>query len=313
MTTHLAVQERTRRRAPADAALEMICPRGIETALALSIERRPDPGVEGLSRADAAWPKRLRRIVHASLTYWGRPELVGTAKLLVTELVTNAFQHADGVDIGVRMYVRDDYLVIEVNDGTSLAPVPRRPGPDEERGRGLLLIESLAESWGVSADGTTTWCTLPMTKGPSGMEPAAVTAPVLREVLLHLPANPSAVMAARIAGRTRLTMLDWPGNGHTAVDVLGCLVDNAVAYSLTPGKAGQKLSARLGVTEAHELVIDVTDPSPRFPNFTDAIDGTLGRSLWKARELGARVSWFVTPDFEGKTVRAIIKPGEVDR
>ncbi|WP_344603897.1 ATP-binding protein [Streptomyces glaucus] len=286
---------------------------GIRTAIEVSIERRPAPDAGSLSERDAVWPQRLRRIARAALTYWGRPDLIDNAELLLTELVTNALRHGHGRTIGLRMYLSGGRFRIEVQDASPDRPELRYACPTDESGRGLFLVDALAEAWGVSDDGTTTWCTLPLTEGPSDMEPAAVTAPVLREALLHLPTNPSAVAAARISGRTRLTMLDWPGNVHAAIDVLGCLVDNAVKYGLTPGKTGQKLSARLGVTETHELVIDVTDPNPNFPNFTDATDGTLGRGLWKARELGSQLSWFVAPDFEGKTVRAVIKPGEADR
>lgn len=311
MTTNLADQERTRRRAPAPANE----PRGYEgarAALVMSIERQPDPDSANLSEADAAWPQRLRRIVRASLTHWGRPDLIETAELLLTELATNALRHASGLDIGVRVCLQGGHLVIEVNDGSPTRPELRQAQPNDENGRGLFLVEAMADSWGVSLDGTTTWCTLPLTKGPSEMEPVAVTTPVLREMPLDLPADHSAVTIARISGRTKLTMLNWPGNAHAAIDVLGCLVNNAVVYGLTPGKAGQSLSARLGITEAHELVIDVTDPNPLFPNFTEAVDGTMGRGLWNARQHGARVSWFVSPNFESKTVRATIQPGRVN-
>lgn len=281
---------------------------GVRQALELSIERRPDPDADGLSAADAAWPQRLRRILRAGLMYWALPDLVDTAELLLTELVTNALRHAHGRDVGVRIYLEGENLVIEVRDGSPHVPVPRCPGPDDESGRGLLLVEALAHSWGVSEDGKTTWCTLPPSKGPSEMDPVAGTAPVLREMPLELPPDPSAVTIARISGRTKLTMLDWPGNVHAAIDVLSCLVDNAVAYGLTAGRAGQGLSARLGITEARELIIDVTDPNPKFPNFTEAVDGTTGRGLWNARQHGARLSWFIASDFDGKTVRATLEP-----
>lgn len=285
---------------------------GVRQALELSIERRPDPHTDGLSAADAAWPQRLRRILRAGLTHWARLDLVDTAELLLTELVTNALRHGHGCDIGVRIYLQGDNLAIEVNDGSPHVPVPRCPGPDEENGRGLLLVEALADSWGVSPDGRTTWCTLPPTKGPSEMDPVAATAPVLREMPLELPPDPSAVTIARVSGRTKLTMLDWPGNVHAAVDVLGCLVDNAVAHGLTAGQAGQCLSARLGITEARQLIIDVTDPNPTFPDFAEAVDGTTGRGLWNARQHGARLSWFIASDSDGKTVRATFEPGRVE-
>ncbi|MER6074655.1 ATP-binding protein [Streptomyces sp. NPDC001817] len=266
-----------------------------------------------MSEADAAWPQRLRRVVRASLTYWGRPDLVETAELLLTELVTNALRHARSRYIGVRVYLQGDHCVIEVNDGSPIVPVPRCAGPDDESGRGLLLVESLAEAWGVSEDGTTTWCKLPLTEGPPDMQPAAVTAPVLREIPMDLPADPSAAGLARIQARTLLTVLNWPGNQHLAIDVLHVLVDNAVQHALTPGKTGQHFGARLSVTEAHELLIDVQDPNPTFPEFDKAITGELlGRGLWDVARQGVTLTWFVRPEFDGKTVRAALHSGPVD-
>ncbi|MBZ6253595.1 ATP-binding protein [Streptomyces olivaceus] len=277
----------------------------------ISIRRDSASTPAQLTDADAVWPARCRRIVRAALSHWHRSDLAETAELLTTELVTNAFRHGSGPDVGFRISLAEEDLLLEVNDGSPTVPVPRSPGPDDENGRGLFLVGALAESWGVSADGTTTWCTLPLTKGSPDMEPAAVTAPVLREMPLELPPDSTAVTIARVSGRTKLTLLDWPGNGHAAIAVLSSLVDNAVAYGLT-GAPGQSLSARLGVTEARELVIDVTDPNPKFPNFVEAVDGTIGRGLWNARQHGARLTWFVASDFEGKTVRATLQPGPVD-
>ncbi|MHC3456069.1 ATP-binding protein [Streptomyces prasinus] len=279
----------------------------------ISIPRDPASTPAQLTEADAAWPARLRRIVRAALNHWGRPDLAETAELLTTELATNAFRHGSGSDVDFRIYLEDDRLLIEVKDGSPLRPVPRCAGPDDENGRGLLLVAALAKSWGVSDDGTTTWCSLPLNEGPpDNMDSAAVTAPVSREIPLQLPANPSAATHARISARSTLTMLNWPGDIHAAIAVLHHLVDNAVRHGLTPGKADQSLGARLSITEDHELLIDVTDPNPKFPNFLDAVAGLDGRGLWNAGQLGARLSMSVTSDFAGKTVRAVLKPGRVD-
>lgn len=142
-----------------------------------------------LSETDTAWPGRLRRITRAALNHWGCSGTAATAELLATELVTNAFQHGTGPEVGFRVRLGDKHLVIEVFDGSSQRPQPRPAGPDEENGRGLLIVESLAESWGVSDDGTTTWCTIPLTEGPPHMDPVAVTAPVLRAMPLNQPTD----------------------------------------------------------------------------------------------------------------------------
>jgi anti-sigma regulatory factor (Ser/Thr protein kinase) len=177
-TMHTPAKERTRRRA-LDTAEAPRGRRGTHAALDMSIARRPDPKTGGLSQADAAWPKRLRRIIRAALNYWGRPDLIDGAELLLSELATNALQHAQGPDIGVRVYLRDDECVIEVNDGSPRRPVLRCAEPDHENGRGLLIIRAVASDWGVNDDSTTTWCTLSLAKGLRGMEPTAATAPVV--------------------------------------------------------------------------------------------------------------------------------------
>lgn len=181
-TTHLAGPERTCRRAP-DTAAELRSLTRARLALEVSIERCPDPDSGGLSAADAAWPKRLRRIVRASLTHWGRPDLVETAELLLTELATNAFRHGCGLDVGVRVSIQSDHLKIEVNDGSPSRPELRHAELDDEGGRGLFLVDCMASAWGVTGHGTTTWCTLPLIEGP--------TAPVLREIPPDLPGDPS--------------------------------------------------------------------------------------------------------------------------
>ncbi|MFF6903920.1 ATP-binding protein [Streptomyces hydrogenans] len=238
--------------------------------------------------------------------------MVETAELLLTELVTNAFLHADAPTVGVRVYRQGDLLMIEVNDGTPQGPLPRPAGLLSEHGRGLAIVDFLAHSWGVSEDRTTTWCSLSLSEGLSKMTPGPVaTAPVQRETELHLLCNPAALGRASIQGRTQLALLGWSGNQHAAVQVLNVLVRNALAYGITPGQPGQSLTAALRVTEADELLIDVTDPNPTFPDFDKALAGELGRGLWEAQRLGATVSWFLSAG-SGKTVRAVMQPGQAE-
>ncbi|MEV6483342.1 ATP-binding protein [Streptomyces sp. NPDC051576] len=114
-----------------------------------------------IADADRAVPRRARVIVRAGLRYWGRPELIESADLLVTELVTNAFEHGRG-DVGLRVYLTDTHLLIEVRDGSHEIPVPGTAGLDDEDGRGLFLVAAIADVWGFSSDGTTAWCSLPL-------------------------------------------------------------------------------------------------------------------------------------------------------
>ncbi|MER5737346.1 ATP-binding protein [Streptomyces sp. NPDC002262] len=155
-------------------------PDTIRSAIDLSIKRCLDPAVEELGEEfgedrelceeNAAWPYRLRRILRASLNHWQLSHLVVTANLLLTELVTNAFLHADAPTVGVRVYRQGDLLMIEVNDGTPQGPLPRPTGLLSEHGRGLVLVDALADSWGVSRDRTTTWCSLSTAMQPGRAE-----------------------------------------------------------------------------------------------------------------------------------------------
>jgi anti-sigma regulatory factor (Ser/Thr protein kinase) len=100
---------------------------------------------------------------------WGLQALADTAELLASELVTNSVQEAQRLstraDIPVvpvvRLWLISDRvsLAIHVWDGSEEMPVRQNAAPDEEGGRGLLLVESLSKEWGVyrKADGKVVW------------------------------------------------------------------------------------------------------------------------------------------------------------
>ena len=73
------------------------------------------------------------------------------AGLLVTELVANAVRYGGG-DVHVRAGVRAGLLLVEVRDSSERMPtlVPD-PRPDAEGGRGMLLVDRLADRWGAEA------------------------------------------------------------------------------------------------------------------------------------------------------------------
>ncbi|MFF8031482.1 ATP-binding protein [Streptomyces sp. NPDC016626] len=74
------------------------------------------------------------------------------AEHLVAELAANAATHGRlaGRDFRLALLDRDATLRIEVTD-TRGGDLPNRrvPAPDAESGRGLLLVEALADRWGV--------------------------------------------------------------------------------------------------------------------------------------------------------------------
>jgi anti-sigma regulatory factor (Ser/Thr protein kinase) len=74
---------------------------------------------------------------------------IGTAELVVSELVTNAVR-AGSTRISVRLTVDDAYLNVSVRDDAAGRPRPRLAAPDERDGRGLMIVEALSDSWGVT-------------------------------------------------------------------------------------------------------------------------------------------------------------------
>ncbi|MGW1177242.1 ATP-binding protein [Kitasatospora sp. NPDC002543] len=74
-----------------------------------------------------------------------------TAELLLCELFANAVQHSDAPDdrhIEVRFALVNSRLRLEVHDASSGQPSLRTVAPDDEHGRGLFLVDELAERWG---------------------------------------------------------------------------------------------------------------------------------------------------------------------
>ena len=85
-------------------------------------------------------------------------DLADAAGLLVSELVTNAIVHAR-TDVTLRVTIRRGVLRIEVADGSPVVPTPRRTSALAGTGRGLQLVDRLANRWGVqkSRGGKTIW------------------------------------------------------------------------------------------------------------------------------------------------------------
>ncbi|MFF2406429.1 ATP-binding protein [Streptomyces sp. NPDC058092] len=99
---------------------------------------------------------RLARLfATAHLGDWGLPS--ESAAHIVAELATNATVHGrvPGRDFQLSLTVhRDALLRIEVTDtrGEQLPPTPgttSAPADDAESGRGLLIVEALADRWGI--------------------------------------------------------------------------------------------------------------------------------------------------------------------
>ena len=109
---------------------------------------------------DILSPRAARRFVTEALTgYDEEGDLTDAVTLLVSELVTNAVVHA-GSDVEVMVRLTSTVARIEVTDASADSPVPRDAAHDEDSGRGLALVGSLARRWGVRpapGGGKTVW------------------------------------------------------------------------------------------------------------------------------------------------------------
>jgi anti-sigma regulatory factor (Ser/Thr protein kinase) len=91
--------------------------------------------------------RHLRCILRAYLDSWGMPGLADSATLALTELVSNVVRHVPDRRATVLMLRRPGGILVEVTDTE-----PRGPefstAVDEERGRGLLIVEAVTDRWG---------------------------------------------------------------------------------------------------------------------------------------------------------------------
>ncbi|MFF5368701.1 ATP-binding protein [Streptomyces sp. NPDC013187] len=114
-------------------------------------------------------PAQARRLTRARLTGWSVCEdTCDSAALVVSELVTNAIVHTASTHIVCELHDGDDLVRIAVRDEGCAPGQPHaasRTRPEEEHGRGLLLVDALCHSWGAHENGLglLVWAELPRT------------------------------------------------------------------------------------------------------------------------------------------------------
>jgi anti-sigma regulatory factor (Ser/Thr protein kinase) len=120
-----------------------------------------------------------RMHVRRLLGRWRLPALVDDVELVVSEMITNAIKATNVVParasypelydrlevVCLCVYLRPDVLLVEVWDPRQEPPVPRAALPEDEGGRGLLLVESLTSGWGTrwpKTGGKVVWAAVPL-------------------------------------------------------------------------------------------------------------------------------------------------------
>jgi anti-sigma regulatory factor (Ser/Thr protein kinase) len=110
--------------------------------------------------ADPESAKNARRFVSAAVVSAGIEDC-GVAELLTSELVTNSVLHC-GSSVVVAVHSLDDCMRIEVIDGCDQLPELKSPSVQDDTGRGLMIVDVLADRWGVVMHdyGKAIWFTL---------------------------------------------------------------------------------------------------------------------------------------------------------
>jgi anti-sigma regulatory factor (Ser/Thr protein kinase) len=110
----------------------------------------------------------VRSVAHE----WGLADFADTAALLASEIVTNAvrasarLRTAGPPVVKLRITSDGESLVIRVWDASQAMPVRQEAGPNDDSGRGLMIIDALSAGWGSypEAGGKVVWAAI--SKGP---------------------------------------------------------------------------------------------------------------------------------------------------
>lgn len=113
-------------------------------------------------RADPVSASLARQFVCTHLAAHGLQHLVEDVRLVVTELATNAVEHARTSFI-LTLSMANSAVRVGIVDESTSAPVACTPLDTDTSGRGLLLVDRLSQAWGSSvSDGLkTVWASFP--------------------------------------------------------------------------------------------------------------------------------------------------------
>ena len=118
--------------------------------------------------SDDRAPADARRFVSAVLSAAGHDACLEDAQLVTSELVTNAVKHTAAPRVEVSVALFDDHVRIEVADTAEGVPELQRVQPTSVGGLGLVVVDKIAQQWGVDprVTGKAVWCVLPLGAGP---------------------------------------------------------------------------------------------------------------------------------------------------
>lgn len=158
-----------------DIAMLLLCRESEGYGLGDTTAVRPPVRRTALTVAQAE-PERIagaRQQVRELLHDWNCGDQVDSAVLLVSEMLTNVLVHTDADALLVAEMTGDGgerRMRIEVTDAGDALPHKRHPGELASSGRGLVLMDMLADAWGVDprGDGKSIWFELYETASSDG-------------------------------------------------------------------------------------------------------------------------------------------------
>ncbi|MEU9123362.1 SpoIIE family protein phosphatase [Streptomyces sp. NPDC048506] len=122
-------------------------------------------------QADPSGTGEVRSALRRALDQWRAGSIAHDVEVAASELIANALTHTEsGALVSMELLPGTPRRIrLEVEDRSSQWPRRRSPGETATSGRGLLLVEALADRWGAEPRGAgkALWCEFVVADGPN--------------------------------------------------------------------------------------------------------------------------------------------------
>lgn len=238
---------------------------------------------------------RARSLLRDALRDAGADAMLDDALLVLSEVVTNAFVHAGG-DVRFRAWTSTGGLRVEVDDEAAHLPARRDYAAMAGTGRGLQLVDELADRWGVAprAGGKSVWFEIGRDDADADADAGVGTAVGGETPAPSTPA-PSYGAAVTDAAAVQVTMRNVPVLMHAAwQEHAATLLREYLLHAL--GDDDDILDKHAQASGAMSL-LDEQLPRPSLPEHADALMAEAIEPAVSAPEVVLRVPATTVPHF----------------